>query len=242
MARTSEGALLTERHRVAQVGLRAAALRDLTVLWRSVRVDDLRGTIGPFAVAGAQMVRARHRESAGQARDYFQVFRRVERVSGAVAVIAADPPAELAAASSLRGSALAGVIDARRRGRPMEAAARAGLTRCSGSMSDLVLDGARDMLTRAAESDPQSTGRWQRVTSGDPCAFCAMLAARGPVFSRDTGGFDAHSHCACQAEVVFEGSQMSDRSQRLANLWESTTEGLDGAGALNAFRQSIEGR
>src|SRR5690606_41502465 len=38
-----------------------------------------------------------------------------------------------------------------------------------------VLDGSRKLIQQAARSDQTARG-WVRITDGNPCAFCAMLA------------------------------------------------------------------
>ena len=47
---------------------------------------------------------------------------------------------------------------------------------------------------------------WQRVTSGESCAFCRMLAGRGAVYRANTARFASHAHCDCSAQPVFDGS------------------------------------
>ena len=100
------------------------------------------------------------------------------------------------AAGLLRGAALAGIINARRRGFSPTAAARNGFAKVSGSASGLVFGGSRLVLTEA-------TGKYRRVAGGSACDFCLMLEGRGAVYSVRTADFTAHDHCACSAEPVF---------------------------------------
>lgn len=249
MARTPEGALLTQRHRSRQLAIRAAALRDLTRLWRAVDPLNLGDTIGPFAAASAVVVRARNRDSAAVAARYYEAFRRVEGVRGALSIVLGDaPPAEVAA-GAVRGAGLAGIIRARQRGFSPQASASRGFRRAAGTTSNLVLSGARSVITEATASDRASTGRWQRITASDPCSFCAMLAARGPVFTAGGGvsttsdiTFAAHSACACMAEPAYEGTRLPPASERFRELWDESTPGLSGDDAMNAFRRAREGR
>lgn len=74
-------------------------------------------------------------------------------------------------------------------------------TRASMVARGIVLDTQRRTITGTARA---SRGRWRRVTDGHPCAFCAMLASRGPVYAEDTVDFEAHSKCGCTAEISFE--------------------------------------
>ena len=60
----------------------------------------------------------------------------------------------------------------------------------------VVLGGARDTVTRLALADRDALG-FSRISDGRPCAFCAMLVSRGPVYTADTAGFRAHNGCGC---------------------------------------------
>lgn len=241
MAITADAAALTQRHRGAQLALRAAALRDLQALWRSVDPTDLAGTIRPFALASSLVVRVRRRDSAAVAARYFRTFRRFEGLGLAPVALAAPLPAEVAEAQ-VRGAALAGVLRARQRGFSPQAAAQNGFVRTAGAATGLVLGGARETLLGAIQSDEEALG-WQRSTSGKPCAFCAMVAARGAVFKDSTGAsFQAHDHCSCTPEPFYRSSRPLPANERFREQWEATTKGRSGEEALNEFRRAVEGR
>lgn len=88
-------------------------------------------------------------------------------------------------------------------GIPPGAAKEQALERFLGVIQEEVLNGGRDVVIGASKYYGRS-GRWRRVASGArPCAFCAMLAGRGPVYSKDTVDFVAHRSCGCTAELVF---------------------------------------
>lgn len=61
---------------------------------------------------------------------------------------------------------------------------------------------SRLTVTGSSIADPSAVG-WQRVGVGD-CNFCAMLIGRGAVYSEATADFEAHDHCQCGAEPVFD--------------------------------------
>lgn len=200
MARTPEGRRLTAGHRQAQLQLRAATLRDLLLLWRAVDPTNLSGTVNSFTAAAAVLARMRHGQSAEMAVDYYRVLRATEGVRGSVTIIPPDPPTREAASEALRGAALAGIINGRRRGFSVEAAAQNGFVKASGAMSTLVLAGARQTILESVRGDRRAAG-WQRVTAGG-CDFCETLSTR--VFgSSESADFAAHDHCACAAEPVF---------------------------------------
>lgn len=85
-----------------------------------------------------------------------------------------------------------------RRGLDESRAAAYAAARMSPSIQRLIADSSRSTVLDACR---RGGVRWRRVTDGRPCAFCAMLAARGPVYvSEDTSSFDAHGGCGCTAE------------------------------------------
>lgn len=242
MAITTGGATLSVRHRAAQVALRAALVRDLTRLWPMFDPTDF-GTFDSFASLAATLIAVRHRDSAGLAAAYYQAFRTLELGSLApVQVTIPDPPDAAVTSDALRATGLLGVLSARRAGKPLEVARQNGFVRLAGSATSLALAGGRDTITRAVQSDPAEP-RWQRITAGDACAFCRMLASRGADYgSERTADFQAHDHCSCQAEPAFRGSRLPPQSEAFRRQWNEATAGLSGNDALNAFRRAVEGR
>lgn len=239
MARTPEAALLTERHRLLQLALSAAVVRDLLRLWATVDPTDLSGTIAPFVRAGTVVVRAGRRASSAAASRYYVDFRQLEGVPGQVVVtLPAPPPAEVVE-GGIRGAGLAGIVRARAAGKDPEEAAANGFVNVAGQATSLVLGGGRATLMGALRGDPEATG-WQRVTDSNPCAFCRMIAGRGIVFKGGDGAaFQAHGHCGCTAEPAFEGSRVRPDNERFAAEWRDATRGLSGDEALAAYRRSI---
>lgn len=204
MARTAEASALTRRHYALQVQIRAAALRDLLPLWSVVDPTDLRGTIDGFSRAGAVVAQSRRRDSAGLAGRYFREFRRLEGVRGTAFMSVAGTLGRAVLEDAVRSAALAGIVNARRRGLGVGAAANNGLVKVTGAVTRLVLNGGRDTLLDAVDGDRAARG-WQRVLGGPSCDFCTTLATRGAVYKgEDTAGFQAHDHCTCSAEPVFD--------------------------------------
>ena len=72
---------------------------------------------------------------------------------------------------------------------------------------------------------------YARVLSGkESCAFCAMLASRGPVYSEDTvtrraDGRRYHDGCDCRAVLVIEGQPWPGEAayRRLEREWRAAT-------------------
>lgn len=237
MARTPEGEALTRIHRRRQLAVRAAGVSDLSRMWRGVDPTDLSTTMPTFVVAATVAVDARHQQSHSVAARYFRQFRTVEQISGPAPDIApaVRVPDDVIQAQ-VRGAALSGVVNARRRGFSPSAAAANGFVKVAGTVTSLILDGGRQALMSGVSRDEQVEG-WQRVTADEPCEFCLMLAMRGPVFSASTVDFEAHDHCGCMAEPVYQGSASTPVVERLRDEWHRVAEGLSETEAAKAWRR-----
>ena len=84
------------------------------------------------------------------------------------------------------------------------AAMRVAAERVETTARWAVMGSSRRMTLQTAR---HNGAHWRRVTDGKPCAFCAMLASRGPVYSEDTVNFRAHRVCGCTAEACKEDAQ-----------------------------------
>jgi hypothetical protein len=129
-----------------------------------------------------------------------------------------------------------------KRATPVEQATRSALVEASGAASRHVLDGGRKTALTVVQRDEIAIG-WARVTDGDPCAFCAMLASRGPAYkSRQQAAFQAHDHCACSVEPVFSrAAEWPGRSREFQQLWNDNIRGqYSGKDAIRAFRRLYE--
>ncbi|GGK89269.1 VG15 protein [Mangrovihabitans endophyticus] len=250
MARTGQGAALTAAHRAQQLAVRAGSLRELFTLWKMVDPTDLSGTIDVFVRAALILVDQGYDESGAAASAYFGLFRQAERVAGAAPAVRAAPRLERAyVAGQVRGAALKGIITARRAGVSVAVAHDRGLVRVAGAVSKLVLAGGRQTLISAVDEDPRALG-WSRVTSGDPCAFCRMLASRGPVYaSRKLADFETHDSCACTPEPGYargltqqaqQWRREYDTAQQVARASGAGSSGTDND-ALNNYRRYLSG-
>jgi hypothetical protein len=112
------------------------------------------------------------------------------------------------------------------RGESPDRARDASFVESSGVAGRHVLTGGRRSLLTLLQDDPQAR-RWIRVTDGDPCAYCAMLAGRGPVYlTKKTASFSAHDHCACTAEPVYHlDAPWPGRAAEFRKLWDEHIKG-----------------
>lgn len=239
MARTTAGASLTVSHARLQRALSARILAQLLRLWPAV--DTQRpATFDLFNEAAALLVLDGHRTSGGLAAAYYAGFRMAEGLGGSTTPPLAPPSPADRLRELLRGSAVVGILRARAAGLSVVAERQQGWVQLAGQATSLVLGGGRETTLLAVADDPAVKG-FQRVTSGDACAFCAMLASRGPVYTEDGGDFQTHDHCSCSIEPVYAGSRMSATAERYRSTWEAATSGLSGSDAFNAFRSALAG-
>jgi hypothetical protein len=188
---------LAYQHRTRQLNIRASVLQILTRLWRTVDVTRLTETIVSFTTAGSLVVADGFRQSAAAAAAYYLATRPPGITTITVPVI--DPVAPELTAAKLRGAGLSGIVNARRAGRPIEAALANGFVKVAGTASSLILDGGRETIMQTAQQDPAATGRWRRIAGPDSCAYCQGLAGQDV----DVAVFASHDHCGCTAEPEF---------------------------------------
>jgi len=249
VASTAAGVTLTERHRRQQLALRAATLKDLLTIWRAFQIGDIAGTWPMVETALVALIQARWAVSAGLAAAYYGQFREAEGVTGPLtpAVVPPPPAAEVVTSLRIVGPAAAGRLVALAR----PDAAVVALTNVSGDVSRQVLNGGRETILGSIDRDPTALG-YARVTDGKPCAFCAMLASRGPVYRSNAratvarDGAKYHRACGCTSEPVFTRDQpWPGRGREFADLWKQakrTARSEDGLTPAVAFRRAIEGR
>lgn len=130
-----------------------------------------------------------------------------------------------------------------RAGHTADRARRNAGVQLAGAMQNLVADAGRDTIRDSVADDLDAIG-WVRITDAKPCAFCALLAGRGPVYqTRQTAAFQAHAHCRCVAAPVFSRDEAwLGHSKDLAEQWQQVTAGHSGKDAINVWRRHWEGQ
>lgn len=243
VASTPPAQLLTETHRLTQVRLGAVTKQQMQSAWPALDLENLDASFPDWLAEVDQIVGpARHLSSAA-AGAYYSTFRQLElgtKVKPFKALLA-DPVDAETLKISMRVTGPVAIKTAIGQGVDLETAAANALTQSSGAGVRHALAGGRDTISGTVASDPKALG-WARVASGDACAFCAMLASRGPVYSEDTVDFEAHDHCTCSAEPFYSTDQeWPANSNDYRDLYNQATAGLDGGDLLNAFRQALDG-
>lgn len=120
----------------------------------------------------------------------------------------------------------------------------------SGTVDALGMEGGRQAIDKAIQTDKRIK-LVARGTSADPCAFCAMLASRGFVFSGETSGvgdgtegeqikkFHVNCHCYPIVRFVNTSDTLPPLNVYFREKWYEVTAGRHGQDAVKAFRRWI---
>lgn len=199
-----------QRFRHVQALLAAQMARDVLRVWRELmnpaKVDASWPAVRAALMPIVQQARER---SAVLARGAYMDARR----SAGVPDGSFDPegPLELAIDRLQSSLDVTGPVEFKKAvaaGKTPQQAMDAAAVRMVGSTQYLALEGGRSVMQQSIEADEQATG-YARVTDNDPCAWCAMLASRGPVYKTAVtagdprqGGDRYHDHCVPPGTLV----------------------------------------
>ena len=205
MALTANGKDLTEAHRRAQLAVSARAEMEARALWGMLDPARLDKSEPAWLSANLLAMRPYWEDSQRLAATYIQEYRAAEGVAPSVVVRPDWDQRYMAENLHMAGPVRVKLLT--QGGMSAEAAALAAVTKFSGITKRSTLSGGRLLLHETTMRDPSAIG-WRRVTDGDPCTFCAMLATRGPVYGKDTvllngEGLEYHGACGCTAEIVY---------------------------------------
>lgn len=214
--------------RQSQLAIRAQVMLAAARLWPLLDKNDLPGTFPGWVGAMAALVNNYRAQSALAAARSYSALRAVALGSPTPA----DLP-QLAPAASVDwltrafGYAGPGMLN-RDTARPGTA-----LSTTLGTAGRIAVDGGRQTIADTVAHDRAAVG-WYRVTDGDPCAFCALLASRGVVYKQDTAGFQAHNDCGCTAAPAFSHDQQLPELSEVADRVYRE----HGHGSLAGFRRA----
>jgi hypothetical protein len=233
---TGSSVALAESARLVQLAIRAALLRDVARLWPALDAKRLDETFPGWLRAMTVLVTNYHGQSAAAASRFYRQARTLAIESptpSALVKLAPVPSPEwMARAFGFSGPGML----SRDTVRPNTA-----LSTTLGTAARVGLDGGRTTILNTVEADKVAIG-WYRVTDGDPCAFCALLASRpviggkGALYrSEKTADFKSHNDCGCSAAPMFSRDQeLPALSHEAAFVYENRGDGS----ALEAFRQA----
>lgn len=203
MASTAEGRELTEAHKLAQIRVGGLAAAEASILWNRLDINDLDGSTPYWLASNVRAVNQRMVQSQSVAGTYLNDYRQAEIGLAATVVLAAPTgtPDALRLSGPVRIKRLiAGGMGARE-------AYEGAFTKFAGMARRQSMMGGRLTIAKTVGRDRRAIG-WRRVTDGKPCAFCAMLASRGPVY-KDAAAADGlmyHAHCGCTAEPEYSNA------------------------------------
>jgi hypothetical protein len=267
MAVTAQGTALTEAHRAQQSKNGALIAYVVAKLWlRTIDLDDISGSAAKLLARLIPLVRQSRLTSAQLTRAYYTAFREAEGPGReGFSLPGLTVPDIKALETSLR---VTGEVHLKQRIKALtvdkekqplltramlEQAVRETAVDISGAATRHAMNGGRDELQSAVQADPVALG-YIRVTDGDPCYFCAMLASRGPVYSDDSfaesdprfigaGEHKVHDHCGCSTEPVYDRKTKWPGKASAANTaWIELSRELGRVPTINDFRRRWEGR
>lgn len=228
--RTAQYALETAfAARTVQLAIRAALMRDAVTLWKLLDPKRLDQTFPDWVTAMTALIERYHAQSAQGAAAFYRTARQAATESAtpeSVVRLAESPSTEWI--TRALGYAGPGMLE-RDTAQPGTA-----LSTTLGTASRIALEGGRQTIAETVQRDPVAVG-WYRVTDGQPCAFCALLAGRGVVYKHDTVNFKSHNDCGCFGAPAFSRHQpLPQINETAARVYRERGNG----NALKAFRKA----
>lgn len=225
---TSAQRALTEAHRQTQLALAARSMVKSRVAYdKFLDVADLDASFPGWSVLMQQIVEEGFLGSERLATAYV-----VRTLKDAGLEVGGLPSVALDQEKLLSNLLVNGPISIKqkiKKGIPADQAKAMARERFLGVVKERVLDGGRDLIIGASKYHGKR-GRWRRVTDGKPCAFCAMLAGRGPVYREETSKFDSHENCGCTAELVLGDWTPTQREKLWRYSYDEAALAADKAG------------
>jgi hypothetical protein len=239
MAATTEARRLTEAHRLAQLDVAAETVMAMNDAWRILDPLDLDGTTPRWLRPASQIISHHRNASAGISSNYLGAFKALETgVDSGLTLLLADPLPLEQLVTSMVVTGPAKVRQALAAGKSLDEAMELASATSSASAMRHALNGGRDTTIRTVEGDQHAVG-WARVTSEKPCAFCAMLASRGPAYRGQGAAFRAHDRCRCSAEPIYRpDAAWPAGSRRWERLWQEAKAA--GGDTTQEFRRLVE--
>jgi hypothetical protein len=272
---TAEALTLIEAYRRRTVVLRARFVREFVALWpgpEALLDPALRAAWMGLVIELVRQWRPVFHQLALE--HYRQQATLDTGAVPAVLVAGTVPVAELEAGQVVGAMLVTAIgplfrtqrrIDLLARSEPRQALFRRAepraLAAAAESAARVALNAGRQAVENTIAQDRLARG-WMRVTDGDPCAFCAMLASRGAVYkSAQSAGFELdpvrgeinryHDNCGCQVVPVFTRTPvLPGTTQRAEQLWRDSQRAARAAGELdrgtsndplNALRRHMAG-
>lgn len=194
---------LAWKFRNDQMKMRNRMVRDLRRVWPSLDFARLDATYPVWSYSVEQVVRLYELDSIERTRGYLETFYDDQGIIGRPAPFVDTPRApEEQIDALLHSQAVSSIKRSTAMGAPVVATMSRVLSTTSLSMVRVVRDESREFIRQTALTDDR-LGGWQRVGTGDTCAFCRMLVGRGAVYSESTVRFASHTNCNCEVQPSY---------------------------------------
>lgn len=224
-----------------QIAVAARAARASQSLWGRLDVSDIDRSQAAWLAAQVALLRGHYSQSQELAEQYVADYREAEADGRTGPFVAPAFPAAVMTHTMLVHGPMK-VKNLVGKGASGSDAHAKAFNKFSGMVRRQVLMGGRMAIDATTASDSSSVG-WRRVTDGNPCTFCAMLASRGPVYQAKTAEGDVqrpargggekllyHGHCGCTAEIVYGKWEPSDAERLYIEGYEKAAKQADAAG------------
>lgn len=171
----------------------------MLMLWPLLDVEDLDGSFEDWLMTAQPVVNTSRAASSRLAANYLTVLRGMQAPgAGPVVPTLAETVDPRALLTSMLVTGPVAIKRAMAAGRSVAAAAETASATSAAAGMRHALDGGRQTIVDTVKEDRRAAG-WTRITSGNACPFCEMLAGRGAVYGAESGDFQAHDHCSCSA-------------------------------------------
>lgn len=234
---------LADAHRLQQTQIATATQAGLAQAWRLLDPQNLDRSFPTYLRAALAVVSSGRQMSHEAAIAYYGKAKYDAGLGTVLPLIPQPPMNLLQITTSLRVTGPVSIKAGLASGMAFEAVNQKALARTMGAGKRHVLNAGRGSLMGAVLADDQALG-WARVSDGKPCAFCAMLVSRGPVYkSRATASFRSHDHCGCSVRPLFPGDPdggWAPDALALRALWDSTPGTGGGSKGIRNFGKAYE--
>jgi hypothetical protein len=279
---TTDIAALDQQARVQQAANAAKASQLILAYWLStVNPEDIAGTSGAWLDFATGAVLRGWENSVNLAAAYAQAVQRIE-IPGATPIVVprpSPPPVEQIRRSLTYtgpGKLAVSLAKIPEPGQPGPAPQAPDLERLQRSAEQIrvmkedarrkagaaaaasafrhVSNGGRDLVMDMVKT--KTAVGYVRVTKEHPCAFCLMLASRGPLYGQDsfkesdarftgTGTAKVHDGCGCSLRPLYSRREehWTPQARQADQLWKEMLENKKpGEDSYNAYARLVRSR
>lgn len=242
----AEQARISEQHRAAQARLQALVITDTARVFPLLDVNNVDQSFGRFFEAMLAIITARRTVSASLGSTYYTQIRNDYNLNTTFVPQLESVPNTDQVFTSLLVTGPIAIKNSLAKGVDAQRARDAGLVNVAKAAQRHVINGGRATILGAVRRDNSSLG-WARLTDGRPCAFCALLASRGPAYKTETtASFKSHDGCGCTPVPVFDrNAPWPGRAEEFRKDYDETISGRFPGGdgnneAVRAWRKRYD--